>query len=88
MTVLRANPAIVCWGEIHNEMISIGTPMLLINAILHPVGTMAALLIGRINSNLTSKAWNASLTRMIRNAKELASKSEIQNKMGIFNGEI
>lgn len=43
MLVLQANPNIVCGDTIHNNLVGISTPLLLLNIALFPCGTLAVL---------------------------------------------
>ena len=46
MLVLQANPNIVCGDTMHNNLVGISTPLLLLNVALLPCGTLAVLVLG------------------------------------------
>ena len=45
--VLQANPNVVCGDALHNGMVGISTPMLLLNFALLPCGTFAIMFFGK-----------------------------------------
>ena len=92
--VLQANPNIVCGDALHNGMVGISTPMLLLNFALFPCGTLAIMFFGKnsgaqINRLLNQNLYGLSLNmHPHRCEKAIASQSQIHETMGIHFREI